>query len=130
MDLLSRSTDLRSYRSKQKKMTLKELLNITVVPGGAAESWGGGQGGHQADADQDVGQLPDDRVVWARLGSWQAWPCSPPPAVQDLHWGLAAGWTDSLVVAAVKLVEVLQEGERVGLLQVGLWANTLEHWRG
>ena len=39
----------------------------------------------------------------------------------SLHWGLAAGRTDSLVVAA-KLVEMEQEGEVVGLLQVGLWA--------
>ena len=34
----------------------------------------------------------------------------------SLQWGLAAGRTDSLVVAAVKLVEVVKEGEVVGLL--------------
>ena len=33
----------------------------------------------------------------------------------SLQWGLAASRTDSLVVAAVKLVEVLKEGEVVGL---------------
>ena len=30
-----------------------------MVPGGAAEPWGGNQGGHQTDAVQDGGQLPD-----------------------------------------------------------------------
>ena len=36
---------------------------ITVVPGGASEPWGGGQGRHQADYVQDGGQQPDDRGV-------------------------------------------------------------------
>ena len=40
---------------------------------------------------------------------------------------LAAGRTDSLVVAAAKLAEKELEGEVVGLLHVGLWAGTLEH---
>ena len=48
----------------------------------------------------------------------------------SLHWGLAAGRTESLVVAAVKLAEVVQEGEVVGLLQVRLLACTLEHLEG
>ena len=52
----SRSTDLRSSMPNQKNFIWKETLNITVVPGGAAEPWGGGQGGHQADAVQDGGQ--------------------------------------------------------------------------
>ena len=34
----------------------------------------------------------------------------------SLQWGLAAAQTDSLVVAAEKLVEVVKEGEVVGLL--------------
>ena len=32
----------------------------------------------------------------------------------SLHWGLSAGLTESLVVAAAQLVEVVQEGEAVG----------------
>ena len=84
-----------------------------------------GWAGHQAYAVQDGGQLPDDRSVGP---GWAAG--RPGRAPRLLHWGLAAGWTDSLVVAAVKLVEVLQEVEGEGLLQVGLWANTLEQWRG
>ena len=40
---------------------------------------------------------------------------------------LAAGRTDSLVLAAAKVV---QEGEVVGLLQVGLLVGTLEHLEG
>ena len=52
-------------------------------------------------------------------------------AASSLHWCLAAGRTDSLVVATVELVDVEQEGEVVGLLmQVGLWAGTLEHLEG
>ena len=43
----------------------------------------------------------------------------------SLQWGLAAGRTDSLVVAAVKLVEVVKEGEVVGLLKKGCG---LAHW--
>ena len=51
----------------------------------------------------------------------------------SLHWSLAAGLTDCLVVTAVKLAEVVQEGEVVGLLQdlqVRLLAGTLEHLEG
>ena len=55
----------------------------------------------------------------------------------SLHWGSAAGQTDSLIVADVKLAEVVQKVKVVVLLQLGLWANTLEHleserrlWRG
>ena len=48
----------------------------------------------------------------------------------SLHWGLAAGGTESRVVTAVKLEEILQEGEMVGLLQVRLLAGTLEHLEG
>ena len=48
----------------------------------------------------------------------------------SLHWGLAAGRTDSLFVAAAKLAEVVQEREVVGLLKAGLRANTLEHLKG
>ena len=51
-------------------------------------------------------------------------------AASSLHWGLTAGRTDSLVVAAAKLAEKELEGEVVGLLQVGLWAGTLEHYEG
>ena len=51
-------------------------------------------------------------------------------SASSLHWGLAAGRTESLVVAAVKLAEVVQEGEVVGLLQVRLLACTLEHLEG
>ena len=40
---------------------------------------------------------------------------------------LAAGQTDSLVLAAAKVV---QEDEVVGLLQVGLLVGTLEHFEG
>ena len=40
---------------------------------------------------------------------------------------LAAGRTDSLVLAAAKVV---QEDEVVGLLQVGLLVGTLEHLEG
>ena len=47
--------------------------------------------------------------------------CMARPPASSLHWGLAAGRTESLVVAA-KLVEKELEGEVVGLLQVGLWA--------
>ena len=45
-----------------------------------------------------------------------------------LHQGLAAGQPERLVVALDGLVEVVgvQEGEVVGLLEVGLWAGTLE----
>ena len=48
----------------------------------------------------------------------------------SLQWGLAAGRTESLGVAAVKLAEVVQESEVVGLLQVRLLAGTLEHLEG
>ena len=44
----------------------------------------------------------------------------------SLHWGLAAGRPDSLVVAAEGLVKVVQEGKMVGLLHVGLLAGTLK----
>ena len=44
----------------------------------------------------------------------------------SLHWGLAAGRTASLLVAAAKLAELVQEDEMVGLLQLGL----LEHLEG
>ena len=40
-------------------------------------------------------------------------------APSDLHWGLAAGRPDILVVAAEGLVKVVQEGKMVGLLQQG-----------
>ena len=43
-------------------------MDITVGPGSGPEPWGGGQGGHQADAGQDGGQQPDDGGVgpgWA-----------------------------------------------------------------
>ena len=54
--------------------------------------------------DRNYGARVGNRPGLARLlASW-------------LQWGLAAGWTDSLVVAAVKLVEVVTEGEVVGLL--------------
>ena len=44
----------------------------------------------------------------------------------SLHWGLAAGRTDSLVVAVVKLAEVVQEGERWwGSCR---WGCGLAHW--
>ena len=48
----------------------------------------------------------------------------------SLHWGPAAGQTDNLMVAAVKLAEVVQKGEVVVLLQLVLWASTLDYWRG
>ena len=44
----------------------------------------------------------------------------------SLHWGLAAGRPDSLVVAAEGLMKVLQKGNMVGLLHVRLLAGTLE----
>ena len=43
----------------------------------------------------------------------------------SLHWSLAAGRPDSLVVAAEGLMKVVQEGKMVGLLHVGLLAGTL-----
>ena len=46
----------------------------------------------------------------------------------SLHKGLAAGRPDSLLVAAEGLVEMVQEGKMVGLLQVGLLAGTLEQF--
>ena len=47
-----------------------------------------------------------------------------------VHWGPAAGPTDSLVVAAVKLAEVVQKGEVVVLLKLRLYASTLEQLEG
>ena len=44
----------------------------------------------------------------------------------SLHWVLAAGRPDSLVVAAEGLLKVVQEGKVVGLLQVGLLAGILK----
>ena len=44
----------------------------------------------------------------------------------SLHLGLAAIKPDRLVVAAVGLVQVVQEGKMVGLLRVGLLANTFK----
>ena len=46
--------------------------------------------------------------------------------ISSLHWGLVAGWPDMLVMAAEGLVEVMQEGEVVGLLQVEMWVCTVE----
>ena len=43
---------------------------------------------------------------------------------------MSAGRTDSLVVAAAKRAEVVQEGELVVLPQVGLLAGTLDHLEG
>ena len=48
----------------------------------------------------------------------------------SLHWGPAAGQTDNLMVAAVKLAEVVQKGEVVVLLQLVLWASTLDYLEG
>ena len=92
-----------------------------MVPGGAAYPWGGCQGGHQANTVQDGGQLPDD---W---GAGQGWAIGRHGQVPRLlpALGLVAGRIDSLVVAAAMLAEVVQEGEVVGLLQVGLYASKL-----
>ena len=65
--------------------------------------------------------------VWGQGGQLAGLARLPTSA---LNWGLAAGRTDSLVVAAVKLAEVVQESEVVGLLQVGLLAGTLKHLDG
>ena len=65
--------------------------------------------------------------VWGQVGQLAGLARLP---ASSLHWGLAAGWTDRLVVAAVKLTEVAQKGEVVVLLQVGLWASTLEYLEG
>ena len=65
--------------------------------------------------------------VWGQGGQLAGMARLP---ASSLHWGLAAGQTDSLVVGTVKLAEVVQEGKVVGLLQVGLLAGTLEHLEG
>ena len=44
----------------------------------------------------------------------------------SLHWGLADGWPDSLVVAAEGLMKVVQESKLLGLLQVRLLAGILK----
>ena len=55
--------------------------------------------------------------VWGQSGQLA---CLARLLASSLYWGLAAGQTDSLVVAAVKLAKVVQKGEVVVLLQLGL----------
>ena len=63
--------------------------------------------------------------VWGQVGQLAGLARLP---ASSLHWGLAAGRTDSLVVAAVKLAQVVQKV--VVLLQVELWVGILEHLEG
>ena len=49
--------------------------------------------------------------VWGQGGQLA---CMARPPASSLHWGLAAGRTESLVVAAVKLAEVVQAVGRGG----------------
>ena len=106
MDFLSLSTALHSC---QNILSEKETMDISVVPGGAAEPQGQVvQGGDQLPSDRDVGQ-----------GRAAGKP------------GQAAGCflLDMLVVAAEGLVDVEQEDKVSGLLQMGLFAYMLEQLR-
>ena len=68
MNFLSTTQISTAAGQNKKKLSLKNKFNIPVVPGGVAEPWGGGHGGHQSDDVQDDavqygGQLPDDKGV-------------------------------------------------------------------
>ena len=68
MDFLSTAQISTAAGQNKIILSLKNKFHIPVVPGGVAEPWGGGQGGHQSDdvqedAVQDGGQLPDDKGV-------------------------------------------------------------------
>ena len=85
-------------------------MDISVVPGGAAEP--------QGQVFQGGGQLPSDRGVGQGRAAGQ--PGQAPACLLP----------DMLVVAAEELVDVEQEGKVLGLLQMGLLAGILEQLRG
>ena len=52
MNFLS-TTQISTAAGQNKKIIFKKQIYIPVVPGGVAEPWGGGHGGHQSDDVQD-----------------------------------------------------------------------------